>query len=187
MAGYVGNFGVVAGSADAARARRDAISKELRRCGLPAHGETEPAQQRVFTGFAFDGRRGEIAVTAGRRARFKLALDGLLRRTRVSPRAMGVVIGHCTWAMMSRRETLAMLGSVYRFAHGRSDTPVVMWASVRKELEWLRATIPLWTTSLRMPWCSEVTCSDASELGSGVCVRQAAPDEIHSIGVQTEK
>ena len=42
-----------------------------------------------------------------------------------------------------RSELLACFGSVYKFISRNYSTPVMVWASVHKELRWIYGLIPL--------------------------------------------
>ena len=64
-----------------------------------------------------------------------------------------MLLGHITWAMLLRREALALLGSVYAFARQDAALPLRLWSSVRKELRWVASLLPLFATDTSLQWC----------------------------------
>ena len=186
-AGYVDNFAVVGRSSAAVVDGRDRITRNLVAKGLPVHGCDEAAAETIFTGLEFNGRRGRIRVRPDRLRRLALSIDALLRRGWASGPAMSVVTGHLTWAMISRRESLSIMAGIYAFVRRAGLKPIPLWPSVVRELAWLRATLPLWSCRLDLPWSASVHCSDASPYGRGVCERRLPLDIIAELGRANEK
>eukprot|EP00959_Pyramimonas_sp_CCMP1952_P050416 1053501-Pyramimonas_sp.AAC.1 len=104
----------------------------------------------IFTGLEFDGIKGAMRVPCARLARLRLGIRSVLRHGKISPRALSSLVGHITWAMLSRRETLSMLSATFAFSRSRSPEPTKIWDGVLRELQWVQSTLPLWATSWRL-------------------------------------
>ena len=61
--------------------------------------------------------------------RIRLAILHLLDKGVASGHDVQIIVGHITWAMLLRREALAILSAVYAFARLGSD-PIRLWATV---------------------------------------------------------
>ena len=70
---------------------------------------------------------------------------------------LGVLLRQAMWAMMLRREGLAILNQVYTFIHAHYNTNAILPASVRTELFHIKALLPLFRCSVR----SSASGSDA--------------------------
>ena len=98
------------------------------------------------------------------------------------------VLGHCTWAMLARRETLAIFVNVYKHIYDNPpQTQKSMSAACIRELRILRDILPLLSVDLSSPWFGTVFSSDASEYGIGVTSRKVNTDLIREAGSISEK
>eukprot|EP00974_Lingulodinium_polyedra_P042475 4077529-Lingulodinium_polyedra.AAC.1 len=62
------------------------------------------------------------------------------------------------------------------------DQEVDLWPSVRRELRWAAALLPVAWADLRAPWHGLVQASDASEEGRGVVQKFAGPEAAAAAG-----
>lgn len=153
--------------------------------GLPVH-EIEPASlQAEFVGLEFD--RGKLSIKAKRLRRLKFAISAILRRKKVSGRLSEVLVGHLTWALLVRRESLSILQQVYVYIREHYETPATLPPSVREELCQSASILPLLRADLTAPWSSDVICSDASPFGIGACHQKIDPKGVSAIGRCQEK
>ncbi|CAK0821218.1 unnamed protein product, partial [Prorocentrum cordatum] len=158
-----------------------------RAASLPVLEFSEAVSKGVFTGLQIDGLSGVVRVRPDRLARTRQAVLGLLRRGRDSAGALSVLVGHCTWGMILRRDVLAIFNSVYRFINVAGAHPAPLWDSVVRELRAAVALIPLWSASTRSRWSSRVHAPDASTYGKGACVKVIPPDLVSDVGRVAEK
>ncbi|CAK0838468.1 unnamed protein product, partial [Prorocentrum cordatum] len=186
-AGYVGNFCVVSKCAEAATSLARAVADLLTARGLPVLEFSPAASKGVFTGLEIDGASGIIRVRPDRLARTRQAVLGLLKRGRASAGALSVLVGHCTWGMILRRDVLSIFNAVYRFMGAVGPHPGPLWPSVVRELSAAVALIPLWSASTRSRWYSRVYASDASPYGKGVCVKEVSPALSSEVGRVAER
>ena len=186
-AGYVDNFAIVGGDAEVVTAKRDAVTRTLEAWGLPVHSIDVASSVSVFTGLEINGDLGTVRVKPSSVMRLRQALLAVLRRGAASPRMLEVLLGHVTWAMICKRETLSILSSVYAFKSLKDPGVRPLWGSVKFELWCVASTLPLWTSHVNIPWGSHVSASDASPIGIGVCTRRLEGPQVADIGRQAEK
>eukprot|EP00959_Pyramimonas_sp_CCMP1952_P346156 7250291-Pyramimonas_sp.AAC.1 len=62
-----------------------------------------------------------------------------------------------------------------------------IWDRAFRELQSVQTTLPLWAASLRLPWALEVTVSESSGYGMGVCRRKFLVSVGACIGRLAEK
>ncbi|CAK0911449.1 unnamed protein product [Prorocentrum cordatum] len=186
-AGYVDNFCVVSKCAETAASLARAVADLLTARGLPVLEFSPAVSKGVFTGLEIDGASGIIRVRPDRLARTRQAVLGLLKRGRASAGALSVLVGHCTWGMILRRDVLSIFNAVYRFMGAVGPHPGPLWPSVVRELSAAVALIPLWSASTRSRWYSRVHASDASPYGKGVCVKEVSPALSSEVGRVAER
>ena len=186
LGAYLDNYLVVGYNAEAVASASDAIAAVLRQQGMVVHEVTAASTDTTFAGVQFGDGGRRLAVKPERVWRLRAAIDEVLRRGRLSPRGLEVLLGHITWAMLLRREALALLGSVYAFARQVSALPLRLWASVRKELRWVASLLPLFATDTSIGWCQKITASDASLFGAGVCSARFPAHSVSSMGRTAE-
>ena len=145
--------------------------------------EIEEAQPSAdFVGLHFDGIGGYVSIKPKRIAKIRSAINELLRLQFCSGRTLQLLLAHCTWAILARREGLALLSSCYASMHQNGDRHCRLWPSVRKELAWVSALLPLMRMRINSGWAKEVTASDSSLWGVGVCHRFLDEQSVRSVG-----
>eukprot|EP00435_Cladocopium_sp_Y103_P024584 s857_g6.t1 len=185
--GYVDNFVVIGNNPTAVDAGLGRISERLRSLGLTVH-EEEPASLRMsFVGLDFNGQTGFVGLKPKRIHKLQKAIKELLARNFASGELLQLILGHITWTVMCRREGLSILKSCYAFVHEHLQSPCRLWPSVRFELETIGALLPLFRTKINVGWSSDVTASDSSPYGYGICSRKISNDIVQSIGSQCER
>ena len=75
----------------------------------------------------------------------------------------------------------------YDFCRLHYDQRAALWPSVRRELGWVRAILPLLVGRLDGPWDGLVMASDSSLAGFGVCSRRLDPDTVGCWGRASER
>jgi hypothetical protein len=186
-AGYVDNFAVLGLHREEVCHARDAISSRLRGLGFRVHEELEPSPVAEFVGLEFSSQPAIVRIKKKRLWRVALAITEILRRGTASPAMLEILIGHVTWILMVRRESLAIINDCYRFIRASHGPPVRLWKSVRHELSTILAILPLLHSHLYIPWHPRVTMSDASPTGVGVCTMHAPLDVVGAVGRVSEK
>jgi len=84
------------------------------------------------------------------------------------------LVSSWTWALLVRRQSLAVFGSVYRFVQV-AVAPTKLWASVRRELDCVMGLVPVLGSSWNLPFDERVLASDASTTGFGVVTARVDP------------
>lgn len=181
VAAYVDNFGVLGADRQVVDEGLQKIIATLRGWGLLVH-EIEPASQRAdFVG------RGTVSIKKTRINRIKFAIDELLERQVCSGRTMQLLVGHLTWALLCRRCGLSLINACYAFIGDGSNQNRRLWKSVRQELQWVSAILPLLKFHVNSSWSPDITSSEASPWGYGVCYRTVDSHVAESIGRSSER
>ena len=187
VAGYVDNFGIIGTNAAIINQGLGRISERLRALGLTVHEEEEAQHTGQFVGLHFNGHTGFVSISPKRLRNIKVAIDELLQQQWCSGRTLQLLTGHITWAMMARREGLSILSSTYAFINQLGSQKGRLWPAVRKELGWVSSLLPLFRMRISCGWANDITASDSSTWGLGVCCRKLDKDVVKQIGGQTER
>ena len=148
--------------------------------GLPVHKESCGAGFDAVLGAALSGRPYTLSVPRRRMAMLMMATRGLLELIVVSGKWLEKIIGHWSWALMLRRQALAILGDTYRWMQEhRAKRASFPWP-VKCELRMLIALGPWMSTNLETPCLRQVFAADASMEGYGVVSTPAKVAEILS-------
>ena len=140
-----------------------------------AHAEVQGAQ--------VDGRLGVAYPREAKLLKYLAATFSLLEMESVTQRQVQVVCGGLVYVSMFRRQLLGCLNAVWRFITSFDEL------GVRKQrlppvcqLELVRfvGLLPLARLDFRMEFEEQVTCSDASTKGGGIC----ASTSLSRAGVQ---
>ena len=133
-----------------------------------------------------DGELGLAFPREGRLLKYIAAAFTLLGALTVSQRELQVVCGGLVYFSMFRRQLLGCLNAVWRFIESFNELPGSRKAlPLDCKIEILRfvALIPLARLNFRLPVSEQVTCSDASTVGGGVCASQG----VTRVGVMVEQ
>ena len=179
-AAYVDNFAVFGLNKIAADSQLDALVDGFGKLGLPVHEITPAATHSHFVGLDID--RGIVSLKPSRLRKLRMAVRAVLRRRAISGDAFRVIAGHLTWAMMTKRESLAILNAVYRHITGFGSQSGALSSAARRELWQVSAILPLLRTDTRAVWDAHVHASDASPTGIDVCARMIPPRMVGLIG-----
>ncbi|CAK0837954.1 unnamed protein product [Prorocentrum cordatum] len=167
-AGCAGNFYILGHDPPLATQRRDDTPAVRGVWGLTVHEETGASTDAVLVGLELRRGRG-LSVKRRNPRRLRAALDTVLRRGCYPSKMLEVLVGHITWACLSRRDLLRVLSAVHPYLAAGLPTTSRMWGSVRVELG---------LVVLAGPWHDIVWVSDASELGVGVAARPVQPTSL---------
>ena len=99
------------------------------------------------------------------------------------------LVGHYTFAMLVRRESLSVFSQVYRVistlrAGRRCDRSA--WRAARAELEMASSLLPLLRAPLSLPWSPIVYATDSSDSGFGICQRTMGSQRVAQVGKVAE-
>ena len=182
---YVDNVVVLGTSADVVNAALRKAAQTLNDLDLTVHEPEWAATSHKALGLHFNAN----AVSVGPRRLWKLRMAGqeILRRDRVSGLQLRRFLGHATWAALLRREVLSVFSTIYAFCDKANRGPCRLWNSVRQELSWFIALLPLLSCQLDRKWSSVVTATDSSDAGYGVCYAKADPEALGAAGRLAER
>lgn len=119
-------------------------------------------------GVQLDGLNGTYGLSTRKLSRLITETRAVVRRGWASGDDMEVLIGGWTWAMLTKRATLAVFSAVYRFIRTAQYRVFSVWPSVAFELNAVIGLAPLLTADLNAGFFDRVLASDASMEGLGV-------------------
>ena len=105
---YVDNAGVMSTSAKVSSSAIAEAQRDFERDGLKFHEVMTSEQGGVMVGWHLDGRRLMTCCATKRFAVLRKTLSCVLRRGRISGYVLEVVVGHCTFFGLVRREMLSI-------------------------------------------------------------------------------
>lgn len=128
------------------------------------HAEVQGAQ--------VDGVQGVAYPRESKLLKYLGAALCLFRQRFVSQKQLQVVCGGLVYFSMFRRPLLGCLNSIWRFVESFNHTGShlqVFPDECKGEMMKLVSLIPLARLDFRLPFHEQVTCSDASSTGGGIC------------------
>ena len=183
---YADNLNILGIDKQAVQQAKIRIVSHLQQLGFRTHEEQDAELTAEALGFLLDGQKGRVLPRPRKRDRTRKVLLWLAEQPKVSGRMLERVIGHCIHFFMLRRECLSIFRSVYDFKQRHYEQRVTLWKSAAMECRQAAALLLMCYSDLKREWHQEVTCSDASLSGTGVCAGVFPIDDIRQIGSQRE-
>ncbi|CAE7427144.1 DEK1, partial [Symbiodinium sp. CCMP2592] len=184
---YVDNFFCSGTSAENVQVAFDRLKDTLEGWGFEIHEVSEAQTVVQGLGLVIDGEQKCVSLSTARIWKLRLASLALCNRCKPpEPKVIEKIVGHFTFAMMIRRETLSVFSEVYRYM--RCERPSSrMWAAARKEIRQASSLLPLMSTPFDLPWSTTVLATDSSEVGYGVCAREVCSKLVTATARTSEK
>ncbi|CAK0858238.1 unnamed protein product [Prorocentrum cordatum] len=129
--------------------------------GLLLHGNSVGTEVETL-GTEVSGALWKTRVTQKRFWLIRQALNGLLRRRRLTGWAVEVLVGHCTFAGLLSRGTLSVFHTVYDFMRKSHAEPRALWPEARQELEAFRGLLIFLESDWTLQWNDLVAATDSS-------------------------
>ena len=130
---YVDNFIELGHDPATVALEANSLTAALNDKHLKVHEMFGPTSDATFVGLRFDGRRRQLRIGTRRLWKVRFAIDSLFARGSASGSVLESLIGHITWAMLVRRESLSILDASYEFCNCYPDTDaplgIVLFAS----------------------------------------------------------
>lgn len=157
-------------SAQVLQLREDYLS-----LGLPGHPRkaVERQYKAEIQGALFDGLQGFAMPKVSKVWQYALLAVELLQHT-ATLKELQVVCGGFVYMAMFRRPLLSGLNEVWSFMQrlDRGGARKVLSAQAEAELSRFIPLLPLAQMDFRSQLCEQVTCSEVSTLGVGICVSE---------------
>ena len=179
---YADNLNVCGIDSQRVQSAKDKVVQQLQSVGFRVHEEEDASAVVQALGFILDGQKGEVRPIPRKRDKLRLVLLWLSTRPKITGRALERVIGHSIHMFMLRRELLSVFRAVYDFKVAHYKKPVRLWASAAKECKWAAALLLVCKSDLRLPWCGDITVSDACLTGTAVATLHSDPSTARSVG-----
>lgn len=163
-----------------------ALRQQYMEVQLPRHPKksVEAADTAEIQGALLDGRAGVAYAKPEKILKYMGLGWELVQRGRASMKELQVVSGGFVYICMFRRALLSSLNEVWSQIESLKKFPPVVQLPLPREvkLELVRfmALIPLGQMDFRLTMCQEVTASDASSSGGGICCSRGLTSYGHS-------
>ena len=153
------------------------LRQDYEALGLPRHPKkaVERKLKAEIQGALFDGLLGYAIAKPDKIWQYALLGLQLLENGRCTLKELQVVCGGFVYIAMFRRALLCSLNEVWRFMQSLKARPhdrLALPLQVQAELARFISLMPLAQMDFRDGLCDQVTCSDASTLGGGICVSE---------------
>ena len=152
-----------------------AVRQQYSVLNLPRHPKKAVVSQKVgeIQGALLDGEAGVAYAKPGKVMKYMGLAWELVQRGVASQRELQVVAGGLVYITMFRRALLCSLNAIWTQIEAlKWEPPVIKRAiprEVKTELVRFLALVPLSQMDFRLPMRSNVTASDASSSGGGIC------------------
>ncbi|CAK0888376.1 unnamed protein product, partial [Prorocentrum cordatum] len=179
---YCGNIGVASTSCKSADSPRAKIEAQLVADGFEVHEATAAPIAAAMPGRGIDGRAGAAQLTARRRAKLEAALRRFDRRTKVSARQVGVIIGRCIDAAMLNPCTMSAVRRRCDFVAAAADKRARLWAAAPWESSVMRRLLFACAADMRRPCCAAAGVHGSSLTQTVFAAAEAPADGATGIG-----
>ena len=183
---YADNLNIVRIDKQKVQNMKNVITDHMNSIGFITHEEQSAETRAEALGFLVDGQGGRILPRPHKRDRARKVLLWLARQPKVSGQMIERVIGHCIHFFMLRRECLSVFRAIYDFKQAHYSDRVTLWKTAAEECRQAAALLLVCYADLKREWHSEVTCSDASLTGTGVCAATFDVQQVCYHGSQRE-
>ena len=151
-----------------------ALREQYELWGVPRNVKKAVERQPVaeVQGATVDGIKGVAFPRETKLLKYVAAALKLCAQSYVSQRQMQVVCGGLVYVSMFRRPLLGSLNAVWKQIEGfgeQGSLHGVLWAECRYEILRFVSLLPLARMDFRLAVHPQVTCSDASTTGGGLC------------------
>ena len=152
------------------------------------HLQQRPSKCRRRLATGGDGDQGMVSAPRDRVLLLMLCTAELVRRGSSTPRLLGCLLGCWIHVALFRRPALCVLDSAFRDASRLpADQLIRLSRRARNELLGLSILGPLLQADLRVSWCSEIFCVDASPTGAGLCSASSTETAVKDLWRYTEQ
>jgi hypothetical protein len=150
--------------------------------GLHLHEINLQAGASEALGMIVDTELMETGNSWKRFGRIRKAISAILNQRMVSGWSVEVLVGHCTYFALVRRDLLSIFHATYSFIQKCYDKPMPLWKTVREEFSAFKALMVFAFASWTTPWNPYVYACDSSMGGFGVLRSEWGPELAGKVG-----
>ena len=183
---YADNLNVGGLDQEKVQVAKDGAVARLRSLGFGVHEEVDASTLVDSLGFQVDGNSGLVTPIPQKLGLVIAAFRFLATGPRINGKGVEKLIGHAVHFMLIRRELLCCMRSLYDFVQHSYWDRTRLWKSAVSEARVIASLLCICFANLKRPWCSEISCSDASLSGIAVCSRRVDPTTVKEIAQQRE-
>ena len=155
--------------------------------GLKCHEIEEATTAVDILGMELCGQRTRVCCSAKRWWRIWETLGWTLKRRTLSGRQADVLVGHCTYVALLRRESLSISDGVNRSMSTNYVGQHKGWVNVRNELWTFRSLMLTLESSWEGDWSHDVLALDACMSGYAGVATAAPAAFVRSVGRVKER
>lgn len=182
---YCDNCHSLALSAEGCEEGKKRMCEDLEGMGFSLHEQVGATEIFPTLGGVIDGVDGSIRPTSTRAWNILYAFEYLLDH-RVEYKVVQRLLGHAMFLCVLHRGGMSIFRHLYDFVEARGE-PRFLNNSEKREVKNFIGVVPLLYGSLRRPWSTTVTATDASPEGFGICERELPESDIRHVGRWQEK
>ena len=183
----VDNLGVLSKDVGEVKCAMTEAGESFNSVDLKLHDFDITEDSKVTLGTQLDLKNLRSAVSLPRFWRLKMGLRHSLRRKTLSGWALEMLLGHCTFCGLTRRDLLCIFSTAYKFVEAHYFEVGTVWDTVREELRMFHGRMCYLTSDWWLQWNELVNESDASPYGNGVCTSQWPRAVVASVGRLRER
>jgi len=184
---YVDNFGVIGRSHEGVRQALEGLCDVMSSQGLVMHEKELSSNSVEVLGVTLDCASRCTRASGKRFWRVRGALRYLLWKGRCTGSCLEVIVGHCTFLGLIRREILSVFHTVYAFMEANYNIVSQLWVSVREELAAFLGLTFFLESGWERHWNSAAMASDASLTGWGLARSWWHPCQVAEVGRVRER
>lgn len=182
---YCDNVHVLSLSPDICQTGKEAVCEKLEHMGFVLHEHTSASSYTQTLGGIVDGDIGHIRCSERRIWSLIFAFEYAATH-KISTELMQRLLGHAMVVCTINRCGMAIFRRLYDFVHSGCG-PRKLNFSEKRECLVFAGLLPLLVADIRRPWSDNVTATDASPEGWGICERHLPPDVVQNCGKWHER
>ena len=182
---YCDNTHALSLGATVAELGREKLENQLEAWGFEMHEQMSATSYFPTLGGIIDGEVGIVKPTPERYWNLKMVFNYILHHP-VSSDMVRRLLGRAMVVLVLNRAGMAIFRAMYDFA-GRDFQKQKLWESARRECRIFLGVLPLLVGDMRRVWSDNVTCTDASPEGFGICERSMNISRVSDIGRWQER
>eukprot|EP00438_Fugacium_kawagutii_P012897 Skav204571 [mRNA] locus=scaffold2218:197091:209588:- [translate_table: standard] len=177
---YCDNVHVLSLSPEVCQEGKEKVCAKLEEMGFVLHEHTSASTLTQTLGGIIDGEVGHVRCTERRIWSLIFAFEYIAKH-RVSRELVQRLLGHAMVVCTINRSGMSVFRRLYDFVHSDSP-PRRLNRHEQRECTIFSGILPLLVADMRRPWSENVSATDASPEGWGICERHLPQHLVHSCG-----
>eukprot|EP00438_Fugacium_kawagutii_P025119 Skav230792 [mRNA] locus=scaffold312:103074:108500:+ [translate_table: standard] len=177
---YCDNVHSLSLSREACQRGKDLMCEDLSMLGFTLHEDVDATDYFQTLGGIIDGKVGVVKPTPSRAWNIVLAFESLLDSP-VDWMLLRRLLGHAMTICTLNRSGMSIFRALYDYVEA-APKPRMFNKKERREVLNFVGLVPLLVCEMRRPWHTDVTCTDASPSGFGICQTTLDKQSVQEMG-----